>query len=560
MLIFTLIKILVAIPIAIAHHQQIQAIRTGIVFIIFIALIKYLLYKPHQIKLISHIVLITGIITIWSNLIIVVQQVNVITVQMAIMVILCSFYIIGGRAAVIYSAIAIFSILFYSTIKAHFTFHIAAPPQQLASPGYELTMGFNFLAIVIVHYLFSTAYQNNVKEKDLLNEELAIKVAEVKALADSKSLFLSTMSHELRTPLNAVIGITNLLKDDASPQQHENLEILEFSTVGLLTMVNDILDYHKSEIDKIELEQIPVHLVELLNKISSSLKPKATEKNISLTVCADENLRSKWVMTDPTRLTQIIYNLIGNSIKFTNRGKVELRINLLDDTDGVLETEFIIRDTGIGIADDKLETIFEPFTQASTDITRNFGGTGLGLTIVKKLLTLFNSSINVKSNVGKGSEFSFTIKFKVGEPKIQLANTLNNKAELSHLRILLAEDNSINAMLLQKMLANWGATTFWAKNGVETLSMINEQSIDLVLMDLQMPLMDGYEAATNIRALNNSPKSNIPIIALTASMVNDIHQRVIAAGMQDCLTKPYEPMVLYDKLKKYTEKVDLDLN
>jgi signal transduction histidine kinase/ActR/RegA family two-component response regulator len=559
MLTFAMVKIVITIPIAITHHQYIQATRSAGIFLIFFTGLKYLLYKPQHIRIIAHAVLITGLFVIWSNLVFVVQQLNIVTVQVVVTTVLCSFYLIGNRTAIIYTTFSILPVLLFMIIIRHTTAGVTIPPQQVVSPVYEIIVFLNFVSIAAIHYLFYKAYENSVIEKDQLNAQLAVKVAEVKALADAKSMFLSSMSHELRTPLNAVIGITDLLKGGASTEQHENLEILEFSTISLLAMVNDILDYHKSESDKIELEAIPINLPELLNKIFSTLKLKANEKNIPLIVNIDEKLSTLCIVSDPTRLTQIIYNLVGNAIKFTKKGKVELHIKLVETTADGVEVQFVVKDTGIGIPLSKLESIFEPFSQASTDTTRHFGGTGLGLAIVKKLLLLFNSTIKVESELGEGSRFLFNINFCVTEALVSKPKIPGISLKMAHLNVLIAEDNSINAMLLEKILVNWGIKTCWAANGQEVVNKLKAEAVDLILMDLQMPVMDGYQTALTVRLLDDPIKANTPIIALTAATSSDIYPQVISAGMQDYLSKPYEAIALYEKLERLitANKVDI---
>lgn len=559
MLIFTLIKVVGTIPFALINHQYIQAIRSGIIFFVFLAMLKLLLSRPDKIKPIAHVVLITGLAIIWTNLVFVIQQLNIVTVQLVISTVLCAFYLIGKRTAIVYSSLAVMPVFVFLILTRHTNTVVMIPPQQLVSPMYEITVFLNFVSIATIHYLFYKAYENSVIEKDQLNAQLAVKVAEVKALADSKSMFLSSMSHELRTPLNAVIGITDLLKSSASTEQHENLEILEFSTISLLSMVNDILDYHKSENDKIELEAIPVNLPDLLNKIFSTLKLKANEKNLTLVVNADSKLNTLCVVTDPTRLTQIIYNLVGNAIKFTQKGKVELNVKLIETTEDGIQVQFIVKDTGIGIPQAKFESIFEPFSQASIDTTRHFGGTGLGLAIVKKLLLLFNSSIKVESEVGKGCEFSFNINFCVTETIVSKPKMPGIELKLTHLNVLIAEDNSINAMLLEKILVNWGIKTYWADNGQEVVNKLKTETVDLILMDLQMPVMDGYQTALTVRSLEDPFKANIPIIALTAAISSDIYPQIIAAGMQDYLSKPYEAAALYKKLESLATTTKADI-
>jgi signal transduction histidine kinase/CheY-like chemotaxis protein len=427
--------------------------------------------------------------------------------------------------------------------------HFNAISQELPSPGFEVVVLMNFVTIVLIHYLFYRAFRDNVNEKEILNKQLLATISETKALADSRSIFLSTMSHELRTPLNAVIGMTNLIKDTATEEQTENLDILEFSAVSLLTLVNDILDYNKSENDKIELEAIPVNLAGLLHKVCSGLQQKAAEKGFNLLLEVDDKLKEQWLIADPTRLTQIIYNLVGNAIKFTEQGKVNIKVLAIQEDGERMMVHFSVADTGIGIPYHRQEAIFEPFTQASADTTRYYGGTGLGLAIVKRLLKLFNSTIELESKQGEGSVFSFDIQFNLYKGNMNPNSILTGMNSSFHnLNILIAEDNPINALLLVKLLTKWNAKVVVTNNGQEAIDNFLNNAFDVILMDLHMPVMDGYQATLFIRSLSDPIKAGIPIIALTASVSHNIHGKIKEAGIHDYLSKPFQPALLYQKL------------
>jgi signal transduction histidine kinase/CheY-like chemotaxis protein len=549
-LLFSLLKILIITPLVISEIQHQQLIRIVVVFFLYLALTKYLLYRPLHIKIISHIILLTGIAGIWSNLFYYALHINLITIQFVFMVAFVSYYLVDNRYAFIYSIAAISPVMFYLVITSRTKWKLDAIPKELPSPGFELVVLMNFITIVLVHYLFYRAFRDNVDEKETLNKQLQATIAETKALAESRSVFLSTMSHELRTPLNAVIGMTNLIKDTATEEQTENLDILEFSALSLLTLVNDILDYNKSENDKIELENLPVQLPILLHKVCSGLQQKAAEKGIEVLLEVDDKLKDQWVIADPTRLTQIIYNLAGNAIKFTECGTVSVKAIAGQESNEQIMVSFSITDTGIGISADRQQVIFEPFMQASADTTRHYGGTGLGLAIVKRLLKLFNSTIELESQPGKGSVFSFAIHFNVYKGKINPVSIYTAvNTSLESLNILIAEDNPINALLLVKLLSKWSIKAVVTNNGQEAVDKLLSNTFDVVLMDLHMPVMDGYQATLAIRSLNEPTKALIPIIALTASVSHNIHDKIKEAGMNDYLSKPFQPASLYKKLE-----------
>lgn len=549
-LLLTLVKIIILLPVVGNHLLWHQAFRLAFVFALYLGLIKYLLYRPKGIDVISHIIILTGLGAIWTALLVFHQPLSLITIQFVFMVTFIGYYLINSRYAVVYSVFAIIPVMYYLMMTGQSAWTLDIDSQNLPSPGFELIVALNFVTIVLIHYLFYRAFRDNVVEKEALNRQLQATVAETKALAESRSVFLSTMSHELRTPLNAVIGMTNLIKDGATKEQEENLDILEFSAVSLLTLVNDILDYNKSENDKIELESIPVHLPTLLHKVCSGLRMKAAEKGFGLVLEVDDELKDELVIADPTRLTQIIYNLTGNAIKFTERGQVTVKACAMQHDADHTTINFSVSDTGIGIAPERQEAIFDPFTQASVDTTRHYGGTGLGLAIVKRLLKLFNSAIKLISISGEGSTFSFTIGFEVykGNTKPVTAQSLHGDS-LSGLRVLIAEDNAVNSLLLVKLLQKWDVTTTVSKNGQQAIEEVLNSSFDAILMDLHMPEMDGYQATTNIRQLSDPTKAKVHIIALTASVSHNIGDKIQEAGMDDYLSKPFQPTALYTKLE-----------
>ncbi len=320
--------------------------------------------------------------------------------------------------------------------------------------------------------------------------------------------------------------------------------------MNLHMLINDILDFNKMESDRLNLEAINVDLYNLVNDICSGMRFQAEEKGLELEVEIDEEVRTHQVVTDPTRLTQIIHNLLGNAIKFTHSGKVSLTLKVIESHPGTIVINFSVADTGIGISAIQQGVIFEAFTQASSSTTRNFGGTGLGLTIVKRLLKLFESDINVASSEGQGSEFFFDISFKTAGKTEEIPG-FDKKLDydLKELKVLVVEDNAINSLLIKKIFLNWNNYPAFASNGYEAIEKLEHGSYDVILMDIHMPLLDGYETARLIRSMADSSRSAVPIIALTASVSNDLYAKIRDAGMNDFINKPFNSDDLYRKLK-----------
>ncbi|UII20977.1 response regulator [Fulvivirga ligni] len=392
-------------------------------------------------------------------------------------------------------------------------------------------------------------FQDFTREK-VQEEELLYAKEEAEKASQAKADFLSVMSHEIRTPLNAVIGLSHILLEE-EPQKHqlENLNTLKFSAENLLALINDILDFNKIEAGKVSLELIDFNLLNILNGIKQSLVLRAKKQKVDIHLRIDPKV-PEYVVGDSTRLSQILNNLSGNAIKFTNEGSITLSAHVTEDHGDTVDIEFSVKDTGIGIAPDKINNIFDQFTQAEKETTRKYGGTGLGLAITKKLTHLMNSEIKVDSTLGEGSNFHFTISFRKSDYGIQKESFNNSEdidAQLKDLKVLLVEDNMINQMVAMKFLRMWGIAVDQAENGKEALYMVANNAYDLILMDLQMPEMDGYTASRQIRRMSEKHEE-IPIIALTASALSDIRTDVMNAGMNDFVSKPFNPRDLQEKI------------
>ncbi len=371
--------------------------------------------------------------------------------------------------------------------------------------------------------------------------------------AFSKQQFMSTMSHEIRTPLNEVIGITNLLyQSDPREDQMDYINTLRFSANHLLSLVNDILDYNKMEAGKIVFEKTEFDLASMLEDIRRSYSHRAQEKGIYFALEKSPDLPVT-LIGDPIRLNQILSNLLSNAMKFTSRGGITLKASVREKQEGKALVEFSVADTGIGIAPEKLEEIFESYAQASADTTRKYGGTGLGLAICKRLIDLQGGTIGVSSEPDRGSEFTFSIEYTVPatEPKAaERSGASDSMKDLAGKRILVAEDNKINFFVANKFLESWGVKVTHVENGALALEEIKRQEFDLILMDLHMPVMDGIEATRLIRSSPDKNISQIPIVALTAAVMSEAHDKIENLAINDYVLKPFKPKDLYDRIAK----------
>lgn len=400
--------------------------------------------------------------------------------------------------------------------------------------------------------------ESKVKERtsELMatNEDLKKAKEQAEAATKTKEQFLSTMSHEIRTPLNAIIGMTHLIKNEKlEGEMAENVEILEFSAQNLLALINSVLDISKMEAGKMAFEQAEFDLPILIQNTIDIFKARAEEKGIFLRSNIDKNI-PKSLIGDSTRLSQILNNLIGNAVKFTDEGTITITVRLLHHKTERVELLFAVSDTGIGIASEKINTIFEDFSQAEEDTSRKYGGTGLGLAITKQLVELQGGTINVMSTMMVGSTFSFQLGFKIGKVKSITANLpdATNIKNLKGVHVLIVEDNKVNQILVKKFLNNWGANHQIAENGQIAVDLFKKNNFDVVLMDLQMPIMDGYESARQMRLLEQDSNKFTPIIALTASTLLNERERIVQVGMNDFLSKPFNPNELYQKIAQHS--------
>jgi PAS domain S-box-containing protein len=404
----------------------------------------------------------------------------------------------------------------------------------------------NVLGVVIV--------ARDVTDQKRIATELTEAKELAEKLAGAKDQFLASMSHEIRTPLNGIIGFTKiLLRNETTEKQRHQLDAIKTSSDILLVLINDILDLAKIEAGKMNIETTELKLSELINSVLGSFELRFQEKELKINKQYDKNI-PKILIGDPVRINQILLNLLSNSVKFTgNGGQISVSVKLLSEDKVTTNIELVISDTGIGISQEKLGVIFQPFMQSSSDTARKYGGTGLGLSIVKQLLDLMGGTVSVKSEVNKSSCFTIILPLKK-TTATEISKEIETKIHsdellrLGKLKILLVEDIPINQFLAQTILHDFGFETDTAENGKIAIQLLEKNQYDIILMDLMMPEMNGFEATQHIRRKMQAPKSTIPIIALTADVTKADVDKCAEVGMNDYVSKPINETDLLNKI------------
>jgi len=429
--------------------------------------------------------------------------------------------------------------------------------QQCSISFNKITTGLSIALIVILSLLNLSLYKNNnlwAKANILLqdkNNELQVAKEKAEKASMVKAEFLSTITHELRTPMYAVTGLTHLLlEENPKPEQKEHLRSLQFSGEYLLNLINNILDLNKLEANKVEIEKTTFNLKKRLNDVLLALNKSAVDRKNNLRLEYDEEIPDK-LEGDSLKLSQILINLIGNSLKFTQNGDVIVRVKKLGDKNNKITLHFEIEDNGVGISKKKQKSIFESFSQASLQINRKFGGTGLGLSIVKSLLELMGSRIQLESQLGKGSKFWFDLVLDIsaqGAAEQDNAKQLNESeySSLENRHILVVEDNKINQMITRKILEKRNIICQVADNGMDGIKMVETNDFDIVLMDIQMPGISGIEATQEIRKF----KPDLPIIALTAVTIEENIDEFFRVGFSEIIPKPFKTEEFFEKIHR----------
>jgi signal transduction histidine kinase len=422
-----------------------------------------------------------------------------------------------------------------------------SPFQNISDSTYFITFNINLVCAVLLSAAFS--YLNIHFERKFARALIEQKNKTIDAMK-TRGHFLSHMGHELRTPLNGIIGATNLLaKGKTLEEQEEFLNILKYCSNHMLDVINNILDYNKIDADKMDIHLTEINLRQLLENAVLPFHNRLEEKKIDWKLDLDRKM-NEMVMADDIRLTQVINNLISNALKFTDKGYIRFGAKCTAENADVIEVQFSIEDTGIGISKENQKKIFESFEQVFTESTRKYGGTGLGLTISQRLLKLMNSQLEVSSEEGVGSKFYFTVSFrKASGKKLEKSVAKSENNDLAGLRVLIAEDNLINMIIATKMLEDWNVTFTTAGNGKEALSALkNNADYNLILLDLEMPEMDGYTAVREITKLY----PDVPVLAFTATLVDhEMYDNLKQMGFVDAMLKPFQPMELFSKIRYY---------
>ncbi|GAA4315946.1 hypothetical protein GCM10023149_12760 [Mucilaginibacter gynuensis] len=403
-------------------------------------------------------------------------------------------------------------------------------------------------------------FSHDITDRIKIEKELRVAKVSTESAARAKEIFLANMSHEIRTPMNGILGLNNLLiKTELDDQQRSYTRMISESVNNLLVIVNDILDIEKIGSGKMELESRPFNISNKISRTMQLFQYKSREKGLDLVL--NNRLPEEFtVIGDQYRFAQILSNLINNAIKFTHKGGITISAALLYNANNKVLLEFSVKDTGIGISEDRLPIIFEPFMQGSSHITRKYGGTGLGLSICKSLVEMQGGHLKVNSQLGEGTEFMFSLTYKKG---LALSDNRPEQVididQLRNKKMLLAEDVELNQFLAKNLLESWGCEVDVVDNGAQAVEKVKQNKYDVILMDIQMPEMDGITATRKIRNLPEHQHSNVPIIAVTANALKGDSQYYMDAGMNDCVTKPYTEEKLFEKIVEVLKKEGVKL-
>ncbi|MGF7080740.1 ATP-binding protein [Mucilaginibacter sp. UYCu711] len=541
------IGLFVALSILYLFQDRNFLLYRAVIYIVLFSFGLSLLLSGRRWNISAHFFIICLTLLIWSNVMMFSPGLNIVTIQFSVLVLAAAYYILGAKWGIIYSLVSTLPIIGDVLLENYTNYDITLQHLTINGNAFTLTSCFNFSLLIFIHYSFFRALRKSTRQEINLRIGLQKALADAEELSTAKTNFLTTMSHELRTPLNAMIGMTNiLLMENPKPAQKENLNILRFSADNLMATVNDILDFNKINNEKITLEKQAFQMEELIANIMGTFKPAAKEKHLELDCHCDPDLKDVVVLGDPMRLTQILFHLVGNAIKFTSKGYVMLTVGITGLNTKNVSLHFSVADSGIGIPEELQSQIFEPFSAPLSRTSRQFHGT-LGLTIAFHLVKLHNSQLSFKSQEGLGTKFEFEVSYPAATMP-EIAESPKAISAIAGMRVLVVEDEKLNILVIKKILANWGITPDVAMDGQKAIKAVIENDYDVILMDINKPIMDGFEAAKQIRQLPLPHKTTIPIIAVTASIGAAIERVAQYPFIDDCLLKPFNPEHLREKL------------
>lgn len=471
-----------------------------------------------------------------------------------LIIISISYYLLDSGWGLFYSLCNIVPIIVLILFPASTGVHVSYSDENLNIHTFNLVLISNFLILLFIHYYFFNAFKETNQREQKFQVNLKKALEDSESISIAKTNFLSRMSHELRTPLNAIVAMANILQEsDEKENEKQNLDVLLFSANNLMFIINGILDFDKIDAGKVILKRQSFRIDHFLNRIQHAFRAQAESKGLQFNFYVSPDLNGLQVNADHDRLSQIFFNVVANAIKFSPAGSVSLHAEIVKKGSSDVQILFTIKDTGISISEEQQTDILDPYGQKKSTSDQQHYGTGLSLTIANKLLLLKGSQLQINSVEGVGNTLTFLMKFDIvkDEQADQVLVQLPRVHEIAALKILIAEDNLVNVFVLKKMLSQWNIVPEVAENGKQALEAIIKSEYDVILMDINMPVMDGFEASKKIRDLPEKRKAMVHIIAVTASTDVELDAHPGKQYIDDCILKPFPPKLLQEKLELF---------